>query len=1315
VIVSVAMTVPRPGIFLDSVKYLLVVATPVDIVILAICSSDDTFNSVKIIPTAYTLPSDNITMIKIVGSELGRIFMIGNDRNLYELEYTITESPWAAIVGSQPTRKCRKVNHFAWNFKLNNLLPPIFRSNSNYLKDNLEDFSDLMMDNSRNILYSITNGGELNALFIPSAPKTGATSTTTTEFFLQGYNLFEECRRFASSARFTPQSSPNANVFHDTVSSDGFIPVALHPVSLTESKKCHLLVVLKNGIRIYLSLIGYRGIGSESSPKGIEIAYMRNPPSPEAIDQVSSMASGGATHSMNTNTGTTNNNPGQSSTTAAGSYSSSGFNTNQYNNDLENGSLPAINLSRQFSLGKAFVSRGVFLFSLEKSQQPDELYGIYEDLMRRDQSSSTTSSMNNTGGLNPYQANHAYCMKEGISLGLPSNVSGGKIHDVKEVSTNYLNYHFSKMKSLFYQSLSPSEMNIRDQTHHRWTVPTASNTNIGGSSSSWFGKTNEGGSGLDDGELSAVLTESNSLILRLLAKTAGIERHDMENMTILSELCAQHLPITSYFTQRQFLVLTSNGLQVLHKIRPADILFRCLIQHDSRTDEYVKEFFNYFGLLPSSLMCIGLAIGLPVDACGSKFTNPVENIEFAPTVPLKTIQIRAMRAMLALNNGPSYRTSISNTSTNTATGATNNTIQDNRLVVIGNTHEFSKSMIHDAFYWMTSRLLRMIWFRPVVDIQSDLLMSEIWSSSLIEQIRKPLEQLLELLVAYYPNALSSDLMASLAAVSGQQQQQQQTSSSSSSSAATTSGINLITHQLADQFHQQQRMMMNQNSANNNNPVVDDKSLKYQSKLLEDASIYNLILLIVRVLNTLSFIEVLQLSCQEYSIMKTFPSLKGFSFRSLVLLPNVQEIMRKQLTNILSILIQGNAGVESNQGSGSKMELANIILNKYEKECFFYYSLGDRYLISSKKLIYQIYHEGHALPDPMTGLFHRPEVMKMIEKCCDNYLKAVDYWNNNYDMILNLSNNNELKTACNSLLLLGKLGYETIVNLCLKMANKFASSPSSSNLMITDGRTGTTTTTTPSSKKTMNNDYLLTSGSTNTTAGDILSIVRDYNLFHGGVILSEAMKTEYTKLCYEILSDQIIFVDTYFKTVYDSHDLMKFPTNYTKQVSLLLLQYSLMKCNDVKFHEILYNKLYSMKLNDLLLSINSNYIENFLKEKNPELLYTYYMSSEYNRSPDYLKAIDLMCGLASESGDLSIQYRIQCIEKALTSAEFAFSSSSSNASNNKLSTPLKSAANNLPSNQSVESYLLDNIQQFKDMIEVASKSNCFHFIFLWNVC
>ena len=56
----------------------------------------------------------------------------------------------------------------------------------------------------------------------------------------------------------------------------------------------------------------------------------------------------------------------------------------------------------------------------------------------------------------------------------------------------------------------------------------------------------------------------------------GYDRNNLEQVAILSELTHQATPTGSVSTQRQFLVLTNQGLHVFKRVRPADVLQRNL-------------------------------------------------------------------------------------------------------------------------------------------------------------------------------------------------------------------------------------------------------------------------------------------------------------------------------------------------------------------------------------------------------------------------------------------------------------------------------------------------------------------------------------------------------------------------------------------------------------------------------------------------------------------------------------------------------------------------------------------------------------------
>jgi nuclear pore complex protein Nup155 len=91
VIVSVGIAKPKPGVFGDQVKYVLVVSTPLQIILLAVSIDQPRAgsNSLTLYGTNITVPADDSKMIMTKGTEDGRIFLISLDGHLYELDYTV--------------------------------------------------------------------------------------------------------------------------------------------------------------------------------------------------------------------------------------------------------------------------------------------------------------------------------------------------------------------------------------------------------------------------------------------------------------------------------------------------------------------------------------------------------------------------------------------------------------------------------------------------------------------------------------------------------------------------------------------------------------------------------------------------------------------------------------------------------------------------------------------------------------------------------------------------------------------------------------------------------------------------------------------------------------------------------------------------------------------------------------------------------------------------------------------------------------------------------------------------------------------------
>ena len=79
-ILTVALVAPKPGILQPHIKYLLCLATPVEVVLLGVSMSD---TEMHLLPEPlFSLPSDQLHASSVIGTRAGRIFLGGRDGHL---------------------------------------------------------------------------------------------------------------------------------------------------------------------------------------------------------------------------------------------------------------------------------------------------------------------------------------------------------------------------------------------------------------------------------------------------------------------------------------------------------------------------------------------------------------------------------------------------------------------------------------------------------------------------------------------------------------------------------------------------------------------------------------------------------------------------------------------------------------------------------------------------------------------------------------------------------------------------------------------------------------------------------------------------------------------------------------------------------------------------------------------------------------------------------------------------------------------------------------------------------------------------------
>lgn len=255
---------PMPGVFTDKVQHVLVVATTVEVLLLAVLyeKSDARRGAVKLQRTALSVSTDNCVVRRIVTTRRGRIFFGGSDGSVYEFLY----GPAAASSSALPffSKPCRKVAHTSTYAAY----LPSFLAGLASAPGKILDFAS---DEERQILYALHESGHVT-LF-----DQGAAGDETK--VVCSLDLLDAGAKYARENRRIRVSCPDERLFQSKMQI-----VALAVVPRDESAFVNLVAVASNGIRFYLTVYSRRAytVGSaiprSKRPTRLEVVYIRLPP-----------------------------------------------------------------------------------------------------------------------------------------------------------------------------------------------------------------------------------------------------------------------------------------------------------------------------------------------------------------------------------------------------------------------------------------------------------------------------------------------------------------------------------------------------------------------------------------------------------------------------------------------------------------------------------------------------------------------------------------------------------------------------------------------------------------------------------------------------------------------------------------------------------------------------------------------------------------------------------------------------------------------------------------------------------------------------
>ncbi|XP_070562899.1 nuclear pore complex protein Nup155-like [Ptychodera flava] len=249
-ILSVGLVKPKPNVFQRHIRYLLCLTTPVDIVLLGVSFSQPqqgsmdahSLGEMHLLPEPlFSIPTDNIYMMQIVGTDNGRILMAGKDGCLYELVYQ-AEDGWFS-------RKCRKINHST--SKLSFLVPSFL--SFTFSED--DSIVQIAVDNTRHVVYTRSEKGSL-----------------------QVYDLGSDGISMSRVTAISQQSIVhNAALTARTIERSNFKPiVSIAAIPRTESTNVHLVAITQTGVRLYFTTTHFNK--PLARPSMLTLVHVRLPP-----------------------------------------------------------------------------------------------------------------------------------------------------------------------------------------------------------------------------------------------------------------------------------------------------------------------------------------------------------------------------------------------------------------------------------------------------------------------------------------------------------------------------------------------------------------------------------------------------------------------------------------------------------------------------------------------------------------------------------------------------------------------------------------------------------------------------------------------------------------------------------------------------------------------------------------------------------------------------------------------------------------------------------------------------------------------------
>ncbi|PHH63665.1 hypothetical protein CDD81_5646 [Ophiocordyceps australis] len=249
---SVALVPPKPGIFVNTITHILVVATSSEMILLGVSTADTPAGtkSVSLYQTKMSLAIRGNDVRIITGTDDGRIFFGGcADTDVSELFYQ-SEERWFS-------NRCGRINHSnpGWSSVVT-LQAVLWRT------ETPEHLIDIVVDSSRRLLYTLSSKSTIRTYHM-DAPNRLVKIITKEKVDC----LRDITHMITSSVLLTDASKI----------------VSLSSISKLEASKLHLMALTDTGCRLFFSATSASSYlyGSSDSmvPQSMQVQYIKFPPS----------------------------------------------------------------------------------------------------------------------------------------------------------------------------------------------------------------------------------------------------------------------------------------------------------------------------------------------------------------------------------------------------------------------------------------------------------------------------------------------------------------------------------------------------------------------------------------------------------------------------------------------------------------------------------------------------------------------------------------------------------------------------------------------------------------------------------------------------------------------------------------------------------------------------------------------------------------------------------------------------------------------------------------------------------------------------